>query len=140
MIGPPATRYLVERNPYYWKVDPQGNQLPYIDRIAFSVVQNKEVLNFKAMTGGVDMQGRYIDVSKYTLFMKNRKKNKYRVLADLFSSARCVYLNQHSKDPRMRPLLQDRRFRIALSVAIDREELIEFIYAGHVGPQHLDGR
>ena len=63
-ITPPAARYLAVRNPYYWKVDTAGNQLPYIDRISFVVVQNNEILNLKAQTGGVDMQARYIDSSK----------------------------------------------------------------------------
>jgi len=131
-VGPPATRYIAERNPYYWKVDPEGNQLPYIDRIAFTVVQNGEVLNLKAMSGEVDMQARYIDTSKYTLFMDpdNRRNGKYRVLVDPGDGSVCVYLNQYSKDPELRPILQDRRFRIALSVAINREELIELVYGG----------
>jgi len=133
-VPPPATRLVAERNPYYWKVDTAGNQLPYIDRIAFTMVQNHEVLNLKAMTGCVDMQARYIDASKYTLFMENRKKGGYRVLADVAPGATCIYLNQYSKDPEMRRLLQDRRFRIALSVAINRQELIELIYAGLAEP------
>jgi peptide/nickel transport system substrate-binding protein len=133
-VPPPATRLVVERNPYYWKVDTAGNQLPYIDEIATTLLQNKEVLNLKAMTGGVDMQSRYMDSSKFTLFMKNRAKAGYRVLADTAPGATVIYLNQCSKNPAMRPILQDRRFRVALSVAIDRAELIELIYSGLAEP------
>ena len=133
-VPPPDTRMVVERNPYYWKVDPAGNQLPYIDRITFPVVQNQEILNFKAMTGAVDMQARHIDMSKYTLFMESRKKGKYRVLADLSPGSTCIYVNQWSKDPELREILCDRRFRIALSAAVNRDELIEMIYSGLAGP------
>ena len=133
-VPPPSTRLVAERNPYYWKVDPAGNQLPYIDRIAFTVMQNKEILNLKAMTGGVDMQARYIDTSKFTLFMENRQKGKYRVLADATPTSSCIYINQHSRDLRLRPLLQDRRFRIALSVATNRAEMIELLYSGLAEP------
>ena len=135
-VPPPATRFVAERNPYYWKVDPEGNQLPYIDRITFTLVQNNEILNLKAMTGGVDMQARYIDSSKYTLFMENRKKGKYRVVSCPAPGAAVIYLNQYSKNPEVRALLQDRRFRIALSVAIDRDELIEFIFGGLAEPSN----
>ncbi|MBT7054935.1 MAG: ABC transporter substrate-binding protein [Lentisphaerae bacterium] len=133
-VGPPATRLMVERNPYYWKIDTEGNQLPYIDRIGTTIMQNKEVLNLKAITGGVDMQARYIDSSKFTLFMKNRKQGGYRVLADPSPSSTVVYLNQRSKNPAMRGVLCDPRFRRALSIAIDREELIELIYSGLAEP------
>jgi len=133
-VGSPAMRLVVERNPYYWKVDPEGNQLPYIDRIAFTVVPNSEVLNLKAMSGAVDMQARYIDSSKFTLFIENREKGRYRVLADTAPTGSCIYVNQYSKDPEIRKLLQDRRFRIALSVAINRPELIELVYSGLAEP------
>jgi len=135
-VGPPATRYIAERNPYYWKVDPEGNQLPYIDRISFTVVQNTEVLNLKAMSGEVDMQARYIDPSKYTLFMDpvNRKMGNYRVLVNDGDGPSCIFINQYSKNPELRPILQDRRFRIALSVAINRPELVELVYGGLATP------
>ncbi|MCD4823746.1 MAG: ABC transporter substrate-binding protein [Phycisphaerae bacterium] len=133
-IAPPETRVVAERNPYYWKVDPKGNQLPYIDRVAYTLIQNAEVLNLKAMSGEVDMQGRYIAVSKYALFQKNRKKGKYRVLVNPATGSSCIYLNQHSKDPAMRALLQNRKFRVALAAAINRKELIEFIFSGLATP------
>lgn len=133
-IAPPETRVVAERNPYYWKVDPKGNQLPYIDRIAYTLIQSPEVLNLKAMSGEVDMQGRYISAAKYALFQMNRKKGKYRVLVNPGTGSICIYLNQHSKDPAMRALLQNRKFRIALSSAINRKELIEFIFSGLATP------
>ena len=131
---PPALRVIAERNPYYWKVDPEGNQLPYIDRIAFVMVANPEILNFKAMTGETDFQARRIDTANYPVFMENRDKGKYRVMRDLESGSTVIYINQYSKDEELRPILQDRRFRIALSVAIDRHELIDLIYSGMAAP------
>jgi peptide/nickel transport system substrate-binding protein len=126
----PASRAIAERNPYYWKVDPEGNQLPYIDRIAYAVVQNVEIANFKAMAGEVDFQFRLIDSANYSLFMENRAKGGYRVLADDSPVPLVVYVNPHSKDQRVRPILADRRFRIALSVALNRDEIIDLIYSG----------
>ncbi|MBN1346943.1 MAG: ABC transporter substrate-binding protein [Phycisphaerae bacterium] len=126
----PATRVIAERNPYYWKVDPDGNQLPYIDRVVYAVVQNPEIVNFKAMTGDVDFQARFIDSTNYSLFMANRKQGRYRVLVDPQPASIVMYVNPYSKDERLRPILADRRFRIALSLAIDRDELIDLLFSG----------
>ena len=130
----PARRVRAERNPYYWKVDPEGNQLPYIDSIAWIITPDAEVGNFKAMTGSVDMQARFMDAGNYPLFMENRHKAGYHVLRDYDPVSTVVYINQFSKDPVLRPLLQDRRFRIALSLAVNREELIDLIYSGMASP------
>lgn len=131
---PPATRVVAQRNPYYWKVDTEGNQLPYIDEVAFVLVQNAETANFKTLTGDIDFQSRYIDSANYSLFMQNRKKGDYRVLADPAPGSIAIYLNQCSRDPEMKKLLQDRRFRTALSMAINREEIIDLIYSGMAVP------
>ena len=133
-VPAPATRIIAERNPYYWKVDPEGNQLPYLDRVVYTDVQNNEIATIKAMAGEVDFQARRIDATNYPLFMENREKGNYRVLRDPNPNTVCLYLNQHSKDPEMRKILKDRRFRIALSVAIDREELIDVLYTGMATP------
>ncbi len=133
-IPPPATRMVAERNPYYWKVDPNGNQLPYIDEIANTEVQSAEILNFKAMTGDVDFQERNIDAANFTLFMENREKGGYHVMRDINPTPTVIYVNQYSRDPALRPILQDRRFRIALSVAINRPEIIDIIYSGMAVP------
>lgn len=130
----PEPRFIAERNPYYWKVDPEGNQLPYIDRIVFTDVQNAEILNFKAMTGEVDYQDRNIDAANYPLFMENREKGGYRVQRDAGAEPVVVYVNPHSKDERVRPYLADVRFRMALSLAVNREELADLIFNKMASP------
>jgi len=134
VIPPPANRIVAERNPYYWKVDPAGNQLPYIDRVVYRNVQNNEIVTIKAMAGEVDFQARRIDPTNYPLFMENRERGGYRVQRDLGPDTIVLYINQYSKDPVLRSVLQDRRFRIALSLAIDRDELIDLLYTGMAVP------
>jgi peptide/nickel transport system substrate-binding protein len=150
----PSARCLAERNPYYWKVDPQGRQLPYIDQIAYTTVLDTNVLNMKAMDGEVDFQTRHINPGNYTLFKESSDKaanpnNRYRVQVSPGTGTAAVYINQYSRDEMLRPILQDRRFRIALSVAINREELNEMVYSGLATanngvsipqyPAHIDG-
>lgn len=127
-----STRVICERNPYYWKVDIAGNQLPYIDRIIFDIVQNTEMVNMKALSGEIDMQLRHIYLSNYTLFMENRNKGDYRVLMwdTAAGSDPMLYVTQTVEDPILRKIFQDVRFRQALSLAINREEINQLCYFG----------
>ena len=47
----PARRLVLERNPYYYAVDPEGNQMPYIDRIEANYVEDLEVIKLKLLNG-----------------------------------------------------------------------------------------
>lgn len=138
---PPAAQCKAVRNPFYWKVDPAGNQLPYIDAITYRNVAGGNVLNMKAQSGEVDFQTRHINASNFTLFMESRNeagnpRNRYRVHVEPSTGAVCVYINQHSRDNELRPILQDERFRKALSHAINREEIDELVFGGLAQPSN----
>jgi len=79
-IPPPGSRMTMERNPYFWQVDPQGNQLPYIDQVTMDLFEGSEILNFKIINGEIDCQGRHVAAVNYTLFKENELKGDYRVL------------------------------------------------------------
>jgi len=51
-----GTRVELERNPYYWKIDTDGNQLPYIDKVAVSIVTQPEIAELKGVSGEIDLQ------------------------------------------------------------------------------------
>jgi len=134
---PTATTMIFERNPYYWKIDPAGNQLPYIDRIAHTLVENREVITMKAVSGEIDMQTRHISLPDYTLLMENRAKGNYRALnwKQGVGSDVMICLNQNVKDPVLRKIFEDRRFRQALSIAINRDEIWKLVYLGMGKPR-----
>ncbi|MCX7795740.1 MAG: ABC transporter substrate-binding protein, partial [bacterium] len=130
--SPTEQRFIMERNPYYWKIDTAGNQLPYIDRIVNIYASDINMVNFKAATGEIDFQWRHITLDNYTLFMENREKGNYRVLK--WRGARganpVIYLNYSCKDPVLRTLFNNDKFRKALSIAINREEINQLVYHG----------
>lgn len=134
---PTATTMIFERNPYYWKIDPVGNQLPYIDRIAHALVENREMITMKAVAGEIDMQTRHISLPDYTLLMENRAKGGYRILQwkQGVGSDVMICPNQNVKDPVLRKLFEDRRFRQALSIAINRDEIWKLVYLGMGKPR-----
>ncbi|HOP56214.1 MAG TPA: ABC transporter substrate-binding protein [bacterium] len=131
-VPSPNTPVILERNPYYWKIDPAGNQLPYMDSIIIDIVSNAELINMKAMSGDLDFQSRHLFVANYPAFMGNRDKGNYRVLKWIrpATAEPMIALNQNTKNSKLRPLFQDRRFRIALSLAINREEINQVVYLG----------
>jgi peptide/nickel transport system substrate-binding protein len=130
--SPTEQRFIMERNPYYWKIDTAGNQLPYIDRIVNIYAADINMVNFKAMTGELDFQWRHITLDNYTMFMENKDKGGYRVLK--WRGARganpVIYFNYSCKDPVLRNLFNNDKFRKALSIAINREEKNQLCYHG----------
>ncbi len=124
--------FVMERNPYYPVVDPEGNQLPYIDRVVHYLVSDAEMINMKAVAGEIDFQARHMRLPNYTLFMQNKDKGNYRILVWRTGTGAdpAIYLNQNVKDPVKRKLFQDARFRQALSLAINREEINKILFFG----------
>ncbi len=125
--------FSLERNPYYFAVDPEGNQLPYIDRIKMNMVEDIEVFNMRLITGAVDMQHRHVLIDKVPVLKAAAKKENYRVLLwlGLGGSEAAIFVNQTWQgDPEIEKWLRNRDFRIALSLGIDREEINESIFLG----------
>ena len=77
---PPADRFVFERNPYYFRVDPQGHQLPYIDKVVFFVADGK-LIPAKAGAGESMLQAKDIRFADYTFLKEGEKNGGYRVRA-----------------------------------------------------------
>ena len=133
-----SENYSLERNPYYFAVDPEGNQLPYIDKIVMRFFEDTEVFNARVMAGEVDMQHRHIRLDKVPVLKREADKGDYRVLfwPNLGGSDGIIYVNQTWRgDTEIEKWLRSRDFRIALSLAIDREEIHESIFLGMGKPR-----
>ena len=130
-------RLVHTRNPYYWKVDSAGNQLPYIDEIVHTLTEDTTMLNLKAAAGEVDFQGRRLSPNNLPTFMANAEKNNFDVaLYDTHIGALPgIFINQTVEDLTLRKIFQDVRFRQALSVAINREEANELVTTGLLTPR-----
>ena len=120
-----------ERNPYYFQVDAEGNQLPYIDTIVSTLV-DRETYQLKAISGEADIAFMRTSVDNWSLYKQNESSGGYTVTGapGILSADLGLALNQNHDDPELRALFQDVRFRRALSVAIDRDDLNKAIYLG----------
>jgi len=130
--SPGATRLVAIRNPYYWKVDPEGQQLPYIDKISLTLFEDVQALNLEAINGNIDFQFRRMSLSNYPVFKENEIKGDYHILtwADAIPSKIVYYFNQSIDDPGLREIFQNVKFRRAMSLAINRDEINEICYLG----------
>ncbi len=139
-----TNRVVMRRNPYYWKVDSAGQQLPYIDKIVSVVVDDVEVRKLKLMTGGVDFLLEAAALREKPALDKFADRGGYTVLVwtGAFGNMCRYALNLTAvKNPKTqqpdevkRKIYNDRRFRIALSLAINRKEINDTVYFGAAVP------
>ena len=129
--APPATRFVAERNPFFHRVDEAGRQLPYIDRVVLAVTASA-LIPAKTAAGDSDLQSRGLSFQDYALLQENARRSNYRPLLWRMASGAQIALfpNLNVNDPAWRKLLRDVRFRRALSLAIDRYAVNEFLFFG----------
>ena len=134
----PVTRvsdqvFTLRRNPYFVGVDPAGNQLPYLDEVRFTFFADIQALNLAAIAGELDMQERHIQMTNYPVFKENEKSGKYRVITwPTFGGADAViaFNQSYRADPELARLLASKELRIALSHAINRDQIKESVFLG----------
>jgi len=114
---------IAKRNPYYWKIDPTGRQLPYIDQVSFTLVPSKSAAGDAAIAGQVNMQERHVSTRAEEVLAANDDLQPF-TLIESDMNALTLSLNLNDKDTVLRKIFQNKNFRIALSHAIDREAII----------------
>ena len=124
------------RNPYYWAVDQNGNQLPYIDEAVVSIVESTDLVNMKVIGGEVDIQVACVQESfaNYPLFAQYAEEMGYEIRVSEFNEPNGMnfHFNATSVDPVKAPYLTNPEFRKAMSMGIDREAIIATFWS--VGP------
>ncbi len=125
-----ATRVVLERNPYFWQVDNAGQQLPYIDRVQLQMISEVETIVLTAINGQLDYQHRHIfGIQNRPVLAENAVKGGYKMMALSGTGANSVglWLNHSTKNAKLRNLIRNKDFRIALSQAIDRKEINDIV-------------
>src|SRR6266478_2937026 len=121
----PGQRVVVERNPYYWKVDQKNQRLPYLDELVFLFVgtEDAQVMRFEA--GETDIISR-LSSEEYNLLVFNLNDLSGKKLDEIAGK---------------QDWFSDLKFRQAISAAVDRESIVRLVYGargaalwGNVGP------
>ncbi len=157
--------YRLERNPYFYMVDQEGNQLPYIDGMKRSFVANEEVDNMQIISGQVDLSCMTLSVENFPLYKENEDKGNYSALplpawqdqifltgfnanagiqppklTSITESATKELPEDASYDPELADIYGDVRFRRAMSVALDRKVFNDTLFLGLGRPAQVAPR
>ena len=132
---PPAVPVINTRNPYFWAIDEQGNQLPYVDELRF-LLFDQEVLNLKALAGEVGYSNN-IGLALYPELKKAEQEGKIKLILNTGAdvNTNTIQFNLNHDDPVMREIFQDARFRHAIS--FEREVINEVIWLGLLEPAQV---
>jgi len=120
-------RIVYERNPYYFKVDSAGNQLPYADQLVFNIIPDPRVILLKFMNNEIDLFGRYAQVNMYTMLKNAEKDGAFKLQFAAPTPASVLYINWDAPRLPLRRALRNKRIRMALSHGINREEINQLV-------------
>lgn len=132
------SRHLVA-NPYFFMVDTQGNQLPYISEQDEVYINDNQVRILKLVNGEVDYKAQSVFLPSAPILLENQEKSDYTVHLRPDITMPIFSFNVTSTDEEKRKVFGDLRFRQAMSVAINREELNEVAFFGLGEPRQYIG-
>lgn len=134
-----GNRFFV-RNPYYWKVDTAGNQLPYINEMHRLVVQNTDAKKIATMNGEYDLSAKDLALGDYPLYKQNETKGNYTAILGTGTKGSYIVFGFNltwPTDPVLTKIMSDVRFRQAMSLALNRPEINEVIFLGQGVPRQI---
>lgn len=111
-------------NPYYYKVDTAGQQLPYIDEAEEVYVSDAALIELKVINGELDLKAQSLQIGSLPLFQQNQDKGNYDIqMAEGADVGRSYTFNATHKDPELAKIFSDPRFSRAMSLALNRDEI-----------------
>jgi len=133
--------YSAVRNPYYWKLDSTGQQLPYIDHVAHQIVEDPETIPLLVSAGDVDYQeGQGVNSTQnLPVYLENADAGGYEVV--YYQGMSCntvgIFIHQTPLDPMHAEIHSNKDFRIGMSYAINRQEIIDTLFNGLGEPRQV---
>ena len=136
----------LERNPYYFETDKQGQRLPYFDTVIFTVVPNMNAMSLRFLSGESDVDD-FIYPNEYSKFKEDEQKGKFKLLEpgvglemSFFWFNQNTNVNEKTGEPIVDPTklkwFRNEKFRQACSYAIDRESIIKSVFSGRGVPAY----
>jgi peptide/nickel transport system substrate-binding protein len=111
-------------NPYYYKVDTAGQQLPYIDEVEEVYAAENELFELKIINGEIQYKAQSLQIGSLPLFQQNQDKGNYDIqMAEGASNGRTYVFNATHKDPVLAQIFSDPRWNRAMSLALNRDEI-----------------
>lgn len=131
-----GTQFIAERNPYYYWVDSEGNQLPYIDRIVETAYQDEETMKLDVLAGKFDYMGGPKDAD-LPLFIDNQSTSGLAVHTLPREGGNVGTIVFNLTNPDLGDIFSQKDFRVGMSYAINRQEIVDIVYYGEVTPRQI---
>jgi peptide/nickel transport system substrate-binding protein len=137
----PGQRIDLERNPFYWKTDQAGHQLPYLDRLVFMFVPSEDAQAVRFQAGEANVTTR-LSATNFDVLSRDQGNRNYQLFdAGPGLDYTFLFFNQSNlaeKGPaaiaRKQAWFRQLAFRQAVSLAIDREGIVRLVYRGRATP------
>ena len=137
----PGERIVLERNPYYWKVNRAGKRLPYLDRLVFVLVTSEDAQAMRFQSGEGDIASR-LSAENFGVLARAGQTRPYELFdlgpgldySFLFFNLNTVSPNALPETARKQAWFRQLAFRQAVSAAIDREAIVRLVYRGRAAP------
>ena len=120
-----------QRNPYFYKIDEEGSQLPYIDEVRYDTIPEQQAILLRVTNGDFHFHSRHVmSLANKPVIVENQERGKYKVLdfQGTSSNDMVINLNLHHRDPAVAAIFQKKDFRVGLSHAINRDRLISAVW------------
>jgi peptide/nickel transport system substrate-binding protein len=136
----------LERNPYYFETDKNGQRLPYFDTVIFTVVPNMNAMSLRFLSGESDVDD-FIYPNEYEHFKTEEQKGKFKLLEpgvglemSFFWFNQNTNLNEKTGQPivdaKKLKWFRNAKFRQACSYAVDRDSILKSVYSGRGVPAY----
>lgn len=134
-----GTQMNMMRNPYYWKVDTEGNQLPYIDEIVGISYQDNEARTVAMINGDIDYVKDPGDDNRVLYFDALDSGAPIAISSAISDGGNrnSIHFNRSIDDPVLAEIFANKDFRIGMSHAINRQEIIEIVQFGQGEPAQV---
>ncbi|MDF5726543.1 MAG: ABC transporter substrate-binding protein [Rhizonema sp. PD38] len=134
----PSQRVVFRRNPYYWRKDSQGNQLPYVERIIWEIIESTDTIVLQFRSGGLDTV--QVSPENFSLLKQEEKRGKFRIynggpaFGQNFISFNLNKGRRKNGNPVVEPIksrwFNSLAFRQAVAYAIDRKTMLNNAFRG----------
>ncbi|MEL6440199.1 MAG: ABC transporter substrate-binding protein [Cyanobacteria bacterium J06621_8] len=138
-----AQRVIFEANPYYWKRDVVGEELPEIQRVVWEIVESLDTSLIQFRSGSLDSMG--VSPEYFSLLKKEEDKGNFTIYnggPDYGTNYITFNLNTGQRngkplvEPKKSRWFNNLKFRQAVAYAIDRPRMVNNIYRGLGQPQN----
>jgi peptide/nickel transport system substrate-binding protein len=136
----PGQRLVLERNPYYWKQDPAGQHLPYLNSIIFEYVGSEDAQVLRFQSGAADVISR-ISARNFEILSRDAHGSRKLVDAGPSLEYNFLFFNLNDLSRKNLPQIETKQawfrnvnFRRAVSAIIDRESIVRLVYVGRAAP------